>query len=59
VIHYETHKLLPHLGLGLHGRFGPRVLLDLDRPHEGLIRVSQSPMLHLKQIMDRDPEARP
>lgn len=35
------------------------VLLDLDHPHEGFIRVSQSPMLHLKQIMDRDPETTP
>jgi hypothetical protein len=35
------------------------VVLDLDRPHEGLITISQSPMLHLQQIVDRDPEASP
>jgi hypothetical protein len=35
------------------------VVLDLDRPHEGLIQISQSPMLHLQSIIDGDPEARP
>jgi len=35
------------------------VVLDLDRPHEGLIHISQSPMLHLQQILDNDPEAQP
>jgi Protein of unknown function (DUF4239) len=35
------------------------VVLDLDRPHEGLIQISQSPMLHLQQILDNDPEAQP
>lgn len=35
------------------------VVLDLDRPHEGLISVSQSPMLHLEQILQRDTETNP
>jgi hypothetical protein len=35
------------------------VVFDLDRPQEGLIYISQSPMLHLQQILDNDPEARP
>jgi hypothetical protein len=35
------------------------VVLDLDRPHEGLIRISQSPMLHLQSILDGDPETKP
>ena len=35
------------------------VVLDLDRPHEGLIKISQTPMLHLSQILDRDAEAKP
>jgi hypothetical protein len=35
------------------------VVLDLDRPHEGLIYISQSPMLHLEQILNKDPEASP
>jgi hypothetical protein len=35
------------------------VVLDLDRPHEGLISISQRPILHLQQIVDRDPEAKP
>ena len=35
------------------------VVLDLDRPHEGFIHISQSPMLHLEQILDNDPEAAP
>ena len=55
-------------GLGNHGGIPARivvslllcgtiyVLLDLDRPHQGLIRVSQSPMVHLQQVLDRDPE---
>ena len=34
------------------------VVLDLDRPHEGLIHISQSPMLHLQSILDGDPETR-
>jgi hypothetical protein len=34
------------------------VVLDLDRPHEGLINISQQPILHLQQIVDRDPEAK-
>ena len=32
------------------------VVLDLDKPHQGIMRVSQSPVLHLAGIMDRDPE---
>jgi hypothetical protein len=35
------------------------VVLDLDRPHEGLISVSQSPILHLQKILDRDTETNP
>ena len=35
------------------------VVLDLDKPHQGIMRVSQSPMLHLAGIMDRDPETSP
>jgi hypothetical protein len=35
------------------------VLLDLDRPQQGLIRVSQTPMRHLEQLLDRDPELQP
>jgi Protein of unknown function (DUF4239) len=35
------------------------VVLDLDRPHEGLIKISQTPILHLSQILDRDAEAKP
>jgi hypothetical protein len=34
------------------------VTLDLDKPHQGLIRVSQSPMLHLKQALERDDDSR-
>lgn len=33
------------------------VLLDLDKPLRGIIQVSQAPMLHLRQVLDRDPEA--
>jgi hypothetical protein len=35
------------------------VVLDLDKPHQGIMRVSQSPVLHLAGIMDRDPETKP
>jgi hypothetical protein len=35
------------------------VTLDLNKPHQGLIHVSQSPMLHLKRTLDRDPETKP
>jgi len=35
------------------------VVLDLDRPHEGFIPISQSSMLHLEQILNKDPEATP
>lgn len=34
------------------------VVLDLDRPHEGLIHISQSPMLHLQSTLAADPEAK-
>jgi len=34
------------------------VVLDLDKPHQGFIRVSQTPILRLLQIMDRDPESK-
>jgi hypothetical protein len=58
-------------GLGNHRGFPARIIvtlllcatiyvvLDLDRPHEGLITISQSPMLHLQSILEGDPEARP
>ena len=29
------------------------VVLDLDRPRRGIFRISQEPMLHLKQMLDR------
>jgi hypothetical protein len=35
------------------------VILDLDKPHQGLITISQSPMVNLKQTLDHDPEAKP
>lgn len=35
------------------------VVLDLDKPHQGIMPVRQSPMLHLARIMDRDPETSP
>ena len=33
------------------------VVLDLDRPRRGIFRISQEPMLHLKQLFERDVEA--
>jgi len=35
------------------------VVLDLDKPHQGIMPVSQSPMLHLARTLDRDPETKP
>ena len=35
------------------------VVLDLDKPHQGIMPVSQSPMLHLKRTLDSDPETLP
>ena len=35
------------------------VVLDLDKPHQGIMPVSQSPMLHLAGMMDRDAETSP
>jgi hypothetical protein len=35
------------------------VVLELDKPHQGIIPVSQSPMLHLQSILDGDPETKP
>jgi hypothetical protein len=35
------------------------VVLDLDRPHQGLIHISQSPMLRLQSSLDADPDAKP
>jgi uncharacterized membrane protein len=35
------------------------VVLDRDKPHHGIMPVSQSPTFHLAGIMDRDPEASP
>jgi hypothetical protein len=34
------------------------VVLDLDKPHQGLIQVSQTPILRLLQVLERDPETR-
>jgi hypothetical protein len=33
------------------------VVLDLDRPRRGLFRLSQGPMLHLQQILERAPQS--
>jgi len=33
------------------------VLLDLDHPGRGLVKIDQSPMIHLKALIDSDPEA--
>ena len=30
------------------------VVLDLDRPRRGIFQISQEPMLHLKQLFERD-----
>ena len=35
------------------------VVLDLDKPHQGLMPVSQRPMLHLMRILESDPETLP
>ena len=35
------------------------VVLDLDKPHQGLIRISQTPILDLQRTVDRDPETQP
>jgi len=35
------------------------VVLDLDKPHQGLIQVSQTPILRLQEVLDRDPESKP
>ena len=35
------------------------VVLDMDKPHQGIMPVSQSPMLHLKRTLDNDPETLP
>jgi hypothetical protein len=32
------------------------VLLELDRPREGLIKISQAPIKHLAQMLAKDPE---
>ena len=32
------------------------VVLDLDRPRRGIFQISQEPMLHLKQVLDRAAE---
>lgn len=34
------------------------VILDLDKPHQGFVQVSQTPIVRLLQAMDRDPETR-
>ena len=33
------------------------VVLEMDRPERGIMRADQSPMIRLKQVLDRDPEA--
>jgi hypothetical protein len=35
------------------------VVLDMDKPHQGIMPVSQRPMLHLKRILESDPETLP
>ena len=30
------------------------VVLDLDRPRRGIFKISQEPMIHLKQLFDRE-----
>jgi len=57
-------------GLGNHRGFPARIIvtillcatiyvvIELDRPREGLIKISQTPILHLKEILDRDPETK-
>jgi hypothetical protein len=35
------------------------VVLDLDRPRRGLFRLSQGPMMHLQQILERAPQGGP
>jgi hypothetical protein len=34
------------------------VVLDLDRPRRGIFKISQEPMLHLKQLFERDAGAK-
>jgi hypothetical protein len=34
------------------------VVLELDKPRQGLIRVSQTPILRLLQVINRDPESK-
>ena len=34
------------------------VTLDLDKPHQGLIKVSQSPMLNLREKLKSDGETK-
>jgi hypothetical protein len=57
-------------GLGNHHGFPARIFLlllicgtiyvdlDLDRPRHGLIKIDQSPLLQVKQVIDADAEAR-
>jgi len=33
------------------------VILDLDRPHRGLLQQDQAPMIRLQQIIDQNPDA--
>jgi len=35
------------------------VVLDLDKPHQGLIQVSQTPILGLQQVLHREPQVKP
>ena len=33
------------------------IILDLDQPRRGVFQISQEPIIHLKQLLDRHPEA--
>ena len=35
------------------------VVLDLDKPHQGLIQVSQTPMIGLQQVLHRESQVKP
>jgi hypothetical protein len=56
----ENHRGLPaRIGVTLLLCGTIYVVLELDKPHQGIIPVSQSPMLHLQSILDGDPETKP
>jgi hypothetical protein len=35
------------------------VVLDLDRPRRGIFRISQEPIVHLKELMNREDKIAP